>query len=88
MPKTTRPRKMPAPKETVQELKIDKQKVKYFLIGIGVLILINLLSSKKTYINENLEFVTCRGLKFGEMCLGSKEVKSQNIELENLIFDR
>lgn len=73
------------PKEI--DIKLDKDKIKYAVYAILGLILINLISTKKTYINSNLEVVTCRGLKFGEMCIGSKEITEENSkQLPNLIF--
>ena len=67
------------PKEV--DIKIDKQKLKMFFYVVIGLILINLISTKKTYINNNLEIVTCRGLKFGEVCLGSKEIKESEVDI-------
>lgn len=58
--------------------------VVYAIIIVSIL---NVLLSKKSYVDQNLQLTECRGLQFGSTCLGKKEVIGPNIELPELQFN-
>ena len=59
-------------KQKKLKIQID-DRAKLVIFGIIIISLINIISSKSTYVSEDLEVIRCKGIKIAGHCLGKEQ---------------